>query len=48
MGFRDMGALVVVDGPAWTVLDTIAGFDMPERLAMGADGRYVAITDFAR
>jgi DNA-binding beta-propeller fold protein YncE len=46
MGFGDMDALVVVDGPTGTVLDTIAGFDKPERMAMSADGRYAAITDF--
>jgi DNA-binding beta-propeller fold protein YncE len=47
MGFGDMDALVVVDGPTGVVLDTVGGFDMPERLAMSADGRYLAVTDFA-
>jgi DNA-binding beta-propeller fold protein YncE len=46
MGFGDMDAVLVADGRTGAVLDTIAGFDMPERLAMSADGRYVAITDF--
>jgi DNA-binding beta-propeller fold protein YncE len=46
MGFGDMDALVVVDGPTGVVLDTLAGFDIPNRLSMSADGRYVAITDF--
>lgn len=46
MGFGDMDALVVVDGPTGTVLDTLGGFDNPQRLAMGADGRYLAVTDF--
>lgn len=47
MGFGDMDAVLVVDGRTGAVLDTLAGFDMPERLAMSADGRYAAITDFA-
>lgn len=46
MGFGDMDAVLVADGRTGAVLDTIAGFDMPERMAMSADGRYVAITDF--
>jgi DNA-binding beta-propeller fold protein YncE len=47
MGFGDMDAVLVVDGGTGAVLDTLPGFDMPERLAMSADGRYAAITDFA-
>jgi DNA-binding beta-propeller fold protein YncE len=47
MGFGDMDAVLVVDGSTGAVLDTLTGFDMPERLAMSADGRYAAITDFA-
>lgn len=47
MGFGDMDAVLVVDGLTGTVLDTIPGFDIPDRLTMSADGRYVAITDFA-
>lgn len=47
MGFGDMDAVLVADGRTGAVLDTLTGFDMPERLAMSADGRYVVITDFA-
>ncbi|HEU0076997.1 MAG TPA: hypothetical protein VFQ76_05065 [Longimicrobiaceae bacterium] len=47
MGFGDMDAVLVADGRTGAVLDTIAGFDMPERMAMSADGRYAVITDFA-
>jgi DNA-binding beta-propeller fold protein YncE len=47
MGFGDMDAVLVADGRTGAVLDTLGGFDMPERMAMSADGRYVAITDFA-
>jgi DNA-binding beta-propeller fold protein YncE len=47
MGFGDMDAVLVVDGNTGAVLDTLPGFDMPERIAMSADGRYAAITDFA-
>ncbi|HEX6911662.1 MAG TPA: hypothetical protein VF142_14770, partial [Longimicrobium sp.] len=46
MGFGDMDAVLVVDGRTGAVLDTLAGFDTPERLAMSADGRWAAITDF--
>lgn len=46
MGFGDMGAVLVVDGTTGSVLDTLAGFAMPHRMAMSADGRYAAITDF--
>ena len=46
MGFGDMGAVLVVDGRNGAVLDTLAGFEMPQRLAMSGDGRYAAITDF--
>jgi DNA-binding beta-propeller fold protein YncE len=46
MGFADMDAVLVADGRTGQVLDTIAGFRSPERLAMSADGRYAVITDF--
>lgn len=46
MGFGDMDAVLVADGRTGAVLDTLGGFDMPERVAMSADGRYAAITDF--
>ena len=46
MGFGDMGAVLAVDGTSGNVLDTIAGFSMPQRMAMSADGRFAAITDF--
>lgn len=46
MGFGDMGAILVVDGRSGAVLDTIAGFEKPERMSMSADGNYAAITDF--
>ena len=46
MGFGDMGAVLVVDGRTGAVLDTLTGFAPPERMAMSADGRYAAITDF--
>ena len=46
MGSTEMGAVVVVDGRSGTALDTLRGFAAPQRLAMGGDGRWVAITDF--
>jgi DNA-binding beta-propeller fold protein YncE len=46
MGFGDMDAVLVADGRTGAVLDTLPGFDMPERMATSADGRYAAITDF--
>ena len=46
MGFGDMDAVLVADGRTGAVLATLPGFGMPERIAMSADGRYVAITDF--
>ena len=46
MGFGHMGAVLVVDGTSGAVLDTLAGFEAPQRIAMSADGRYAAITDF--
>lgn len=46
MGFGDMDAVLVVDGRTGAVLETLAGFDIPDRVSMSADGRYVAITDF--
>ncbi len=46
MGFSDMGAVLVVDGTNGAVLDTLPGFEAPHRLAMSADGRLAAITDF--
>jgi DNA-binding beta-propeller fold protein YncE len=46
MGFNELGALLVVDGLAGVVRDTIRGFEMPERMVMTRDGRYAVITDF--
>jgi DNA-binding beta-propeller fold protein YncE len=46
MGFPDMDAVLIVDGRTGAVRDTLTGFESPERLAMSADGRYAAITDF--
>jgi DNA-binding beta-propeller fold protein YncE len=46
IGFGDMGAVLVVDGTTGAALDTIAGFAMPQRMAMSGDGRLLAITDF--
>ena len=46
MGFGEMGAVLAVDGATGAVLDTLAGFEAPERMAMSADGRWAAITDF--
>ena len=46
MGFADMGAVLVVDGASGAVRDTLPGFGQPHRMAMSADGRLAAITDF--
>jgi len=46
MGFGDMGAVLVVDGASGSVLDTLTGFESPQRMAMSDDGRWAAITDF--
>ena len=46
MGFGEMGAVLVVDGRNGAVLDTLTGFQAPQRIAMSADGRFAAITDF--
>jgi DNA-binding beta-propeller fold protein YncE len=46
MGAGDMGAVLVVDGSTGVVQDTIRGFEAPQRMAIGGDGRYAAITDF--
>ena len=46
MGFEELGAVLVVDGLSGSVLDTIPGFDLPNRMTMSDDGRYAVITDF--
>jgi DNA-binding beta-propeller fold protein YncE len=46
MGFNELGAVLVVNGTTGAVLDTIRGFQMPERMVMTGDGRYAVITDF--
>ena len=46
MGFGDMDAVLIVDGRTGAPIDTLRGFQSPERLAMSADGRYAVITDF--
>ena len=46
MGFADMGAVIVVDGVSAAIVDTIPGFELPNRIAMSGDGRYAVITDF--
>ncbi len=47
MGVSDRGVVLIVDGASGAVLDSLPGFAMPQRLAMGRDGRFAAITDFA-
>lgn len=46
MGMNSAGAVQVVDAVNGRVLATLSGFEMPERLALSADARYAAITDF--
>jgi DNA-binding beta-propeller fold protein YncE len=46
MGFQDLGAVLVVNAENGAVLDTIRGFQLPDRMVMTADGRYAVITDF--
>jgi DNA-binding beta-propeller fold protein YncE len=46
MGFNELGAVLAVNATSGAVLDTIRGFQMPERMAMTRDGRYAVITDF--
>jgi DNA-binding beta-propeller fold protein YncE len=46
MGFGDMGAVLIVHGANGAVLDTLRGFQSPQRMVMTGDGRYAVITDF--
>jgi hypothetical protein len=46
MGFPEMDAVLVVNGSTGQVLDTLTGFDAPERIAISDDGRHAVITDF--
>jgi hypothetical protein len=43
---ENAGAVQVTDGHSGRILATLSGFEMPQRLAMSADARYAAITDF--
>jgi DNA-binding beta-propeller fold protein YncE len=46
MGMDRAGAVRVADGRSGRIIATLAGFEMPQRLALSSDGRRAAITDF--